>query len=91
MGRVAERRVVVHVNVRNRNINTAFAGGRDRDRFVNDDFGLFRHRGCGFGLGLGCGNRFGRFDDDGFDRGDRDDRGDNIIVGNDIRTARDGI
>ena len=74
-------RVVVRVNVRNRNINTAFAG-RERD----DDFGLFRHR-CGFGC-----NRFDRFDrfdrDRSFGRDD-DDRGDNIIVGNDIRTAGD--
>jgi hypothetical protein len=67
------------VNVRNRNINTAFA---DHER--DDDFGLFRNR-CHFSC-----NRFDRFDrfdrDRSFDRDD-DDRGDNIIVGNDIRTA----
>lgn len=73
-------RVVVRVNVRNHNVNTAFAG-RERER--DSDYGLFRHhRHCGF--------RCDRFDDDG-DRGwgrdDDDDRGDNIIVGNDIRTA----
>lgn len=76
-----QNRVVVRVNVRNRNINTAFAG-RERD----DDFGLFRGRGCRF---FSCGRRFGRFDrfdDDRFGRDD-DDRGDNIIVGNDFRTA----
>jgi hypothetical protein len=79
-------RVVVRVNVRNRNVNTAFAG-RERE----DEFGFFRHRRCGFGC-----NRFNRFDrfdrfdrdDDGFGRDrDDDDRGDNIIVGNDFRTA----
>ena len=75
-------RVVVRVNVRNDNVNTAFAG-RDRDR-DDDDFGLFRNRGR-----FRC-NRFDRFDDDdrGFGRDD-EDRGDNIIVGNDIRTAGD--
>jgi hypothetical protein len=76
-------RVVVRVNVRNHNVNTAFAG-RDRDD-RDSDFGLFRHRGCGF--------RCNRFDDDegdrGFGRDDDDDRGDRIIVGNDIRTAGD--
>lgn len=75
-------RVVVRVNVRNRNINTAFAGG-DRER--DDDFGLFRRR-CHFGCNRF--DRFDRFDRDGFGRDD-DDRGDNIIVGNDIRTAGD--
>jgi hypothetical protein len=73
-------RVVVRVNVRNHNVNTAFA---DHERDEHDsDFGLFRHRRCGF--------RCNRFDDDdrGFGRDD-DDRGDNIIVGNDIRTAGD--
>jgi hypothetical protein len=78
-------RVVVRVNVRNHNVNTAFAG-RERER--DDDFGLFRHR-----CGSRCGgfNRFDRFDDDGGWGRDRDDddRGDNIIVGNDIRTAGD--
>jgi hypothetical protein len=70
-------RVVVRVNVRNHNVNTAFAG-RERER--DDDFGLFRHRHCGF--------RCNRFDNDDRDFGrDDDDRGDNIIVGNDIRTA----
>jgi hypothetical protein len=75
----------VVVRVVNHNVNTAFAGGRERDG--DEDFGFFRRR-CHFG----CGgfNRFDRFDDDGdFGREDRDDRGDNIIVGNDIRTARD--
>lgn len=78
-------RVVVRVNVRNHNVNTAFAGHEGRDR--EDDFGLFRHRRCGFG----CGNRFDRFDGDGdgFGRDRDDDRGDNIVVGNDIRTAGD--
>jgi hypothetical protein len=71
-------RVVVRVNVRNHNVNTAFAG---REHDENDsDFGLFRHRGCGF--------RCNRFEDEdrGFGRED-EERGDNIIVGNDIRTA----
>jgi hypothetical protein len=76
--------VVVRVNVRNRNVNTAWAGGggfhRGWDR--DDDFGLFRHRRCGFG----CGNRFGFDGDFGRDRDD-DDRGDNIIVGNDFRSG----
>ena len=74
-------RVVVRVNVRNHNVNTAFA---DRDHDEHDsDFGLFRHR-------RHCGFRCNRFDDDerGFGRDD-DERGDNIIVGNDIRTAGD--
>lgn len=75
-------RVVVRVNVRNHNFNTAFAG-RDHER---DDFSLFRHRRCRFGCNRF--DRFDRFDDDGFGRDrDDDDRGDNIIVGNDIRTA----
>jgi hypothetical protein len=83
----------VVVRVVNRNVNTAWAGGgfrgggfRDHDR-DDDDFGLFRHRRCGFGC-----NRFDRFDGDGDGFGrdrDDDDRGDNIIVGNDIRTAGD--
>lgn len=82
----------VVVRVVNHNVNTAWSGGggfhrgfRDHDR--DDDFGLFRHRRCHFG----CNNRFDRFDDgDGFGRDrDDDDRGDNIIVGNDIRTAGD--
>jgi hypothetical protein len=71
-------RVVVRVNVRNRNVNTAFA---DHER--DDDFGLFRNR-CHFGC-----NRFDRFDRDRSFGRDDDDRGDNIIVGNDIRTVRD--
>jgi hypothetical protein len=81
--------VVVRVNVRNRNNNVAFAG-RERER--DDDFGLFRNRGggCGFGCGGRRFGRFDRFDDDDFGRDrDDDDRGDNIIVGNDIRTAGD--
>ena len=80
-------RVVVRVNVHNRNVNTAWAGGGFRDHDRDDDFGLFRHRRCHFGC-----NRFNRFDDfdgDGFGRDRDDDRGDNIIVGNDIRTAGD--
>jgi hypothetical protein len=80
-------RVVVRVNVHNRNVNTAWAGGGFRDGFRDhdrdDDFGLFRR--CHFGC-----NRFDRFDRDDFGRDrDDDDRGDNIIVGNDIRTAGD--
>ncbi|HZE33331.1 MAG TPA: hypothetical protein VE198_18060 [Actinoallomurus sp.] len=78
-------RVVVRVNVHNRNVNTAWAGGGFRDNDRDDDFGLFRNRRCHFGC-----NRFDRFDDDfGRDRDRDDDRGDNIIVGNDIRTAGD--
>jgi hypothetical protein len=72
-------RVVVRVNVRNHNVNTAFA---ERERERDDDFGLFRNH---------CGVRCVRFDDDrdrGRDRDD-DDRGDRIVVGNDIRTAGD--
>ena len=81
-------RVVVRVNVRNRNNNIAFAG-RERERFHENDFGLFRR--CHFG----CGNRFGRFGDDEFRGGgfgrdrDDDDRGDTIIVGNDFRALGD--
>jgi hypothetical protein len=72
----------VVVRVINHNVNSAFAAGRERDD-DDGDFGLF-HRRCHFGC-----HRFDRFDDDrGFGRDD-DDRGDNIIVGNDIRTARD--
>jgi hypothetical protein len=72
--------VVVRVNVRNHNVNTAWAG-RDHDR--ESDFGLFRHhRGCGFSCNRGFDEGFGRDRDD-------DDRGDNIIVGNDFRTAGD--
>lgn len=71
--------VVVRVNVHNDNVNTAWAG-RDHDR--DSDFGLFRHhRGCGFSCNRG-------FEHDGWGRDrDDDDRGDNIIVGNDFRTA----
>jgi hypothetical protein len=75
----------VVVRVVNHNVNTAFAGGgfhrgfRDFDR--DSDFGLFRHR-CRFGCG-----RFGFDDDFGRDRDD-DDRGDNIIVGNDFGLRR---
>ena len=76
-------RVVVRVNVRNRNVNTSFVD-RDRDRDFDEGAGFFRR--CHFGC-----NRFNRFDDFEGDRFDRDneDRGDKIIVGNDIRTAGD--
>lgn len=67
-------RVVVRVHVRNSNRNFAFA---DRER--DDDFGLFRHRRCGFDC-------FRRFDHDRFDDDDRNDGGDRIIVGNDFRS-----
>jgi hypothetical protein len=74
----------VVVRVINHNVNSAFAAGRERDD-DDGDFGLF-HRRCHFGCHRF--DRFDRFDDDrGFGRDD--DRGDNIIVGNDIRTARD--
>ncbi len=81
----------VVVRVVNHNVNTAWSGGggfhrgfRDHDR--DDDFGLFRRR-CHFGCGF---NRFNDFDGDGFGRDrDDDDRGDNIIVGNDFRVAGD--
>jgi hypothetical protein len=71
----------VVVRVVNHNVNTAWAG-RDHDR--ESDFGLFRHKRCGFGFG--CHRGFG-FDRDDFDRDD--DRGDNIVVGNDFRVAGD--
>ncbi len=76
-------RVVVRVNVHNSNRNVAFAGN-ERRRGFDDDFGFFRHRRCH----LGCG---GGFDNDDFGRGrdDDDDRGDNIIVGNDFRSLGD--
>jgi hypothetical protein len=74
-------RVVVRVNVHNSNHNVAVA---DRER-EDEDFGFFRHRGCGSRCGFERDGFRGRDDDD------RDEGGDRIIVGNDIRSlgARD--
>jgi hypothetical protein len=70
----------VVVRVINHNVNTAFAD-HERD---DGDFGFFRR--CHFGCNRF--NRFDRFDDDR--EFDRDDRGDNIVVGNDFgRRDRD--